>query len=133
MAAADPGVQPDGTGRRLAYLPAALLGNGSLLLTFSGRGEVERMLWPHVDGPDNIGELRLGVRRGRDLGWLDEEPAAWRQRWDGDASILRTTVTAAGVTTEIVDVVDPAEPVLVRRIETSAGSLVVAVVPRRHA
>ena len=35
----DPGSTPDATGRRLAYLPAALLGNGSLLVTLSGRGD----------------------------------------------------------------------------------------------
>ena len=56
----DPGGLPDATGRRLEYLPAALLGNGGLLVTLSARGEVERLLWPHVDGPDNLAELRLG-------------------------------------------------------------------------
>ena len=73
MAAADdPGTRADATGRRLAYLPAALLGNGSLLVTLSARGEVERMLWPHVDGPDNIEELRLGLGHGEAVTWLDE-------------------------------------------------------------
>ena len=95
MAAAvdHPGARPDPTGRRLAYLPAAILGNGSLLVTLSGRGEVERMLWPHVDGPDNVRALRLGVPRRGTVAWLDEPPAEWSQAWDGDVSVLRTTVT----------------------------------------
>ena len=125
-----PGGRPGTTGRRLAYLPAALLGNGSLLVTLSARGEVERMLWPHVDGPDNVAALRLGAPGARGIRWLDELPAVWRQAWDGDASVLRTTVSdAGGGDVEIVDVADPDEPVLVRRVETAAGTLVVSVEP----
>ncbi len=126
----DPGARPDATGRRLEHVPAALLGNGALLVTLSARGEVERMLWPHVDGPNNIGALRLGVRVVDGVRWLDEPPATWTQAWDGDASVLRTTVAAEEAdTAEIVDVVDPDEPLLVRRVETAPGTLVVSVEP----
>ena len=125
----DPGARPDATGRRLEYLPAALLGNGSLLVTVSARGEIERMLWPHVDGPDNLAALRLGARGAGGVDWLDELPATWSQAWDGDASVLRTTVTRGEATVEILDVVDPDEPVLVRRVEAAAGTLVVSVEP----
>jgi glucoamylase len=125
----DPGSSPDATGRRLAYLPAALLGNGSLLVTLSARGEVERVLWPHVDGPGNVHELRIGVRRGADVTWLDEEPAEWAQRWQGEASVLRTTVETSTGRVELVDVVDPDEPVLVRRVETVPGVVVVSARP----
>jgi hypothetical protein len=51
------------------------------------------MLWPHVDGPDNVRALRLGVTRRGTVAWLDEPPAEWRQAWEGDVSVLRTTVT----------------------------------------
>jgi glucoamylase len=125
----DPGSTPDPTGRRLAYLPAALLGNGSLLVTLSARGEVERILWPHVDGPGNVHELRIGVRRGGDVTWLDEEPAEWEQRWEGEASVLRTSVEMPTGRVELVDAVDPDEPVLVRRIESEPGVVVVSARP----
>lgn len=125
----DPGARPDATGRRLEYLPAALLGNGSLLVTLSARGEVERMLWPNVDGPDNLRLLRLGARATGGVDWLDELPGTWRQSWDGDASVLRTTATRTGGTVEILDVVDPDEPVLVRRITAAPGNLVVTAEP----
>jgi GH15 family glucan-1,4-alpha-glucosidase len=124
-----PGTRPDPTGRRLAYLPAALLGNGSLLVTLSARGEIERMLWPHVDGPDNVRTLRLGVRRRGGVAWLDEPPAEWSQGWEGDVSVLRTTVTLPAGRIEILDAVDPDEPVLVRRVEGEPGVLVVSVEP----
>jgi glucoamylase len=125
----DPGSRPDATGRRLAYLPAAVLGNGSLLVTLSARGEVERMLWPHVDGPNNVRELRIGLGRGAAVAWLDEEPGEWEQRWDGEASVLRTTARQPSGRAELVDLVDPDEPVLVRRLEAPAGDLVVFARP----
>jgi GH15 family glucan-1,4-alpha-glucosidase len=125
----DPGAAPDATGRRLEHLPAALIGNGSLLVTLSARGELERLLWPHVDGPNNLASFRLGIRSADGVDWLDEPPAAWSQSWDGDASVLRTTVTRAEAGVEVRDVVDPDEPVLVRRVSAPAGTLVVSVEP----
>jgi glucoamylase len=125
----DPGTRPDATGRRLAYLPAALLGNGALLVTLSARGEIERLLWPHVDGPNNVRELRMAVRRGDDLTWLDEQSATWGQRWDGEASVLRTTVETTSGRFELVDLVDPDEPVLIRRVEAPPGVVTVFANP----
>jgi glucoamylase len=129
-AADQPGLRPDATGRRLAYLPAAILGNGTLLVTLSARGEIERLLWPHVDGPDNLGELRLAVRSGAGDAWLDEAADDWRQDWSGPSSVLRTTVSTPEGTVTIEDAVDPDEPVLVRRIEAPPGTIVVACAPR---
>ena len=102
----DPGATPDATGRRLEHLPAALLGNGSLLVTLSARGELERLLWPHVDGPNNLASFRLGVRGADGVDWLDEPPATWSQGWEGDVSVLRTTVIRAETGVEIRDVED---------------------------
>ncbi len=58
----------DETGRRFAFRPAAILGNGSLLATISERGEIERLFWPNVDHGQHLGELRLGLERGGDDG-----------------------------------------------------------------
>jgi len=125
----DPGSTRDPSGRRLAYLPAAVLGNGSLLVTLSARGEIERILWPHVDGPDNVRTLRLGLAGPAGVCWLDEHAEGWSQTWEGDASVLRTTVSLGGQTAEIVDAVDPDEPVLVRRVVSEPAVLVVSVEP----
>jgi hypothetical protein len=75
--------------RSVPFLPAALLGNGSLLGTLSARGEVERLFWPHVDGPEHIRELRLALAtsdEGRRA--LDEPPFSWTQSYENDASNL---------------------------------------------
>ena len=126
-----PGARPDATGRRLEYLPAAVLGNGALLATFSARGEVERLIWPHVDSPNNVSELRLATAGAAGKSWLDEEPCEWRQAWAAaEVSVLRTTVSTPEGPVVVEDAVDPDEPVLVRRVKARAGTLVVACAPR---
>jgi glucoamylase len=111
-----PAGQLDSTGRRVAHLTAAILGNGSLLATFSARGELERLFWPNVDWGQHLGELRIGVAvNGRTL-WLDEKPFTHAQSYIEDANVLRTLVRGRGLEAEIVDLVDPRCPVLARRV-----------------
>ena len=117
-----PAGAPDETGRRTAFLPAAVLGNGSLLVTLSARGEVERLFWPHVDGAQHLGELRLGICPNGRTHWLDED-FTWEQAYDEDASILRTIARDAERTVEIVDVVHPDVPILTRRVRCDTAGL----------
>jgi glucoamylase len=128
---ATPAGAPDATGRRAAFLPSAVLGNGALLATLSARGELERLFWPHVDRDQHLGELRLGLAAGGRTRWLDEEPFAWEQRYADDASIVHTGIANDGLTLELTDLVTPAEPVLVRRIrcDSPGQSLVVRCRP----
>ncbi len=121
-----PAGAPDATGRRVAFLPAAVLGNGSLLVTLSARGEVEGLFWPSVDGEQHLGLLRLGLADGASVRWLDEPPFGdWRQRYEPDSGVLHTVASAGGETVEIVDAVDPVDPLLVRRVSAAAGSRLV--------
>jgi len=120
----------DATGRRFAYRPAAILGNGSLLATVSGRGELERLFWPHVDHGQHLGELRLGLELEGTVIWLDEDPAEWDQSYVDSASVLVTAVRLDGVSVEVTDLVTPGEPVLARGVKCSrAARLVVRSVP----
>jgi glucoamylase len=96
-------------------LPAALIGNGSLLATISARGELLRLWWPHPDRGQHLGELRTGLALGDEKLWLDEEPFEWTQAYVGDSTILRTVARSAQATVEIDDLVLPDVPVLVRR------------------
>jgi glucoamylase len=121
-----PAGAPDATGRRIAHLPAAVLGNGSLLATVSARGEIEQLWWPRVDVGPHLAELRLALHDGEALHWLDEEPLSWEQRYLEDATVL---VTEAGGA-EITDLVRPSEPVLVRRVRARGRRLVVYVRPQ---
>lgn len=120
----------DATGRRFAYRPAAILGNGSLLATVSERGEIERLFWPNVDHGQHLGELRLGLESPDGISWLDEEPADWEQSYVEGASVLVTTVRLDDATVEVTDLVTPGEPVLARGVRFSRGArLVVRIVP----
>ena len=118
--------------RRTPFLPAAVLGNGQLLVTLSARGEVERMFWPHVDGPEQLRELRLAVSLdGESWRPLDEPPFVWEQRYERDSTVLWTVARDGELRVELVDVVDVDEPVLARRVraESAKASLVVSVTP----
>ena len=120
----------DSTGRRYAFRPAALIGNSSLLVTISERGELERIFWPNVDHGQHLGELRMGVERDGETLWLDDEPCSWGQTYVGGSSVLRTSTQIRGATIEVTDLVTPAEPVLARGIRSSAAErLVVRIAP----
>ena len=97
-------------------LPTAILGNGSLLATFSARGRVERLCWPHPDRDQLLDRFRLGVAVDGVTHWLDEEPFACEQSYLTAAMVLRTNVRGRGLEVEIEDLVDPIEPALIRRV-----------------
>lgn len=120
----------DATGRRFAFRPAALLGNGSLLVTVSARGEIERLFWPNVDHGQHLGELRLGLEVDGETRWLDEEPFGWTQTYVDGSSALRTTAMQAELRVDVTDLVTPGADVLVRGMRSStAGRLVVWSMP----
>lgn len=119
-------------GRRTPFLPAAVLGNGQLLVTLSARGEVERIFWPHVDGPQQMQELRLAVSLGSGpTRPLDEAPFTWEQQYHDDAMILRTRVGHGGRAVEVLDLVAVDDSVLARRLRVGSGggSVVVSCRP----
>ena len=84
----------DATGRRFAFRPAAILGNGSLLVTVSERGEIERLFWPNVDHGQHLGELRLGLE-------LDRTRRLARRRSVQRGSRPISTVVRARTTAEL--------------------------------
>jgi glucoamylase len=118
--------------RELAGLPAAVLGNGSLLATVSGRGRVEGLWWPHPDREQQLEEFRLGIDLDGVTHWLDEEPFEWEQSYAKGSMVLRTVALMRGVEVAIEDLVHPTEPALIRRVSCSAGQHGLAVRFRGH-
>lgn len=93
--------------------PAAVLGNGSLLVTLSDRGRVEGLFWPNVDRGPHLGELRLGLELDGELHWLDDDSdEVWEQSYLLDTNVLLTR----GADVELVDLVHEREPVLLRSV-----------------
>ena len=103
--------------RQLSPGPAALLGNGSLLVTLSERGRVEGLFWPHLDRGSHLGELRFGIEVDGETSWVDDEPAGWEQSYLQDTTVL---LTRRGEL-ELVDLVHELEPVLLRRLTHAGG------------
>jgi glucoamylase len=97
-------------------LPAAVLGNGSLLATFSGSGRVEHG-WCPPDREIDLVPFDVDV----------ELTGPFTQEYVGCAQILRTV--GRGVV--IDDVVHPTQPALVRRITFADGNVETASVPSR--
>jgi glucoamylase len=101
------------------HLPAALLGNGSLLATVSDRGVVEQLSWPHPDRVRHSVRLRVGIESDGGVRWLDDPSFAWSQSYADDAMVLRSTARSTHLEVELEDVVAVDEPALLRRV--SAG------------
>ncbi len=92
-------------------LPVALLGNGSLLATFSEHARVQRLWWPHPDHARPTPPFELDGTR-------------FEQSYLDGAQILRSV--AGDLVIE--DVVHDTEPVLLRRISNN-GDVVVHSFP----
>jgi glucoamylase len=88
--------------------PAAILGNGSLLASFSAEGAVAGLFWPHVDRGPHLGELRFGLEVAGQHRWLEGGEQSYLQ----DANVLLTKLDDL----ELVDLVPEREPVLLRRV-----------------
>jgi GH15 family glucan-1,4-alpha-glucosidase len=89
-----------------AQLPAAVLGNGSLLATFSDRGRIQHVWSPHPD-------------RCVDVDSADVDGAVSTQEYVGSTQMLRTIVGEV----VIEDVVHDLQPLLLRRITRADGTV----------
>lgn len=99
-------------------LPAAVLGNGSLLVTVSERGVVEQLCWPHPDRTRHVVGLRVGIESDGSVQWLDEPAFEWSQSYVEDAMVLRSSARSATLEVELEDVVAVDEPVFLRRVSS---------------
>jgi oligosaccharide amylase len=98
------------------YLPTAAIGNGRLLATLGGAGEIMAAFYPHVDFAQNIRELLPFVYAGAPgqgrLIWTWESVFEQNQRYLPDTNILVTRLTGADPALEITltDFVPASQP-----------------------
>lgn len=126
---ADVEVSPGRAARR-DDVANAILGDGSLLLALSRRGEIEQLWWPHVDRDEHLGELRMVVADESGGTWLDDPDLDHDQRYDDSADVLVTEAAGSGTgRVTLTDVVAVDGPVLLRRVAGATGRVGVFVRP----
>jgi glucoamylase len=101
------------------YLIGAITGNSRLLAGLSEKGQLERLFWPRIDTPQNIGHNWLGLV-------IDDEKTCWmsykewksKQFYDGDTNILKTVLYHQKHQLEVVitDFAAPNKDLLVRQV-----------------
>jgi GH15 family glucan-1,4-alpha-glucosidase len=62
------------------YLIDAIIGNSSILASLGANGRMYRAWWPHIDTPQHIDSIRMGIEL-EDQGsvtWFDDEAEGWK-------------------------------------------------------
>jgi glucoamylase len=93
-------------------LPAAIVGNGSLLASISARGRVEQIWAPHPDRATADSPL---------AGDVEVDARGWTQSYVGATQMLRTLAHTDSGDVVIDHVVHDAKPVLLRRMTWPDG------------
>lgn len=110
------------------YINDAVIGNSSMLVALDARGQIHRLWWPHIDLPQHVETMRIGVLvdgMQESTSWLDEADAwSHEQSYLPHTNLLRTRAIGKEVplTGAITDFVVPDEDWLVRYVElTNTG------------
>ncbi|MFQ6131291.1 MAG: glycoside hydrolase family 15 protein [Armatimonadota bacterium] len=103
------------------YLPTAVLGEGSVLVTLGSAGEIMGFFYPRVNFARNVRECMPAIHAPAAepprFCWLFEPEWSRRQQYAEGAGIVLTELTSArlGVTVRITDLLVPGSAVLARR------------------
>jgi glucoamylase len=104
------------------YLNDAVIGNSSMLAALDARGEMHRLWWPHVDMPQHVETMKMGVLvdgMQSATSWLENE-TAWshEQAYLPGTNILRTQATGRDVPLVVAttDFAVPDKDLLVRHV-----------------
>lgn len=108
------------------YLIGAITGNSKLLAGLSEKGQLERLFWPRIDTPQNIGHNWLGlvVDDSEKTYWLKEKDWHSEQFYLGDTNILQTVLRHSEQQLEVclTDFAAPDKDLLVRRVRVKNHS-----------
>ncbi len=103
----------------------AVLGNSRLLATLTHDGEIQRLFWPHVDGPQHVERIRWGLTvDGGFVTWQDTRAWTHTQAYERDQNVLVTVSSLpAGLEVESTDAALPGRDILIRRVRiTNRGA-----------
>ncbi|KAL2632897.1 hypothetical protein R1flu_004376 [Riccia fluitans] len=99
----------------------AIVGNGRMLGTLGGNGQLHRLWWPQINSPHHINEFLFGIyveKWSREIAWLNSESWTHRQYYLEDTNCLVTVSTCEGlpVAFEVTDFCLPDSDALVRNV-----------------
>jgi oligosaccharide amylase len=100
------------------YLPSAVLGDDSSLLTFGHTAEIQAWFWPHKDHAQHVGSNLIAIHIHGALHFSFDSIFRREQRYLGDANVLETRLTADSLrlTIVITDVLAEGRATLLRRL-----------------
>lgn len=109
------------------HLPTAAVGNGRVLCTIGGAGEVMGFFYPSIDFAQNVNQCLPALHEGEPghgrLVWTFADEVGKRQWCEPGTSVVVTELVypASGVTVTFRDCVPPGTDALVRRISIRAS------------
>src|SRR5215216_5961589 len=110
------------------YLPSAIVGNESTLITLGQSGEIMGWFWPSKDHAQHIHQCLPCVYFGGaglgHLSWTWSDDWHREQRYESDSNICHTRLTSRSLDFQVcfADVVPEDGAVLVRQIEVRNAS-----------
>ncbi|AVX19731.1 oligosaccharide amylase [Carboxydocella sporoproducens DSM 16521] len=112
---------------RKPYLMSAVIGNSRLLASLGKRAELERLFWPRIDTPQNIGRnwLGLAIDGQPRTSWFHEDQWQSHQYYLPDSAVLVTVLQGSenSIKAEITDFAVPGRDLLVRHLQvTNTGA-----------
>lgn len=103
------------------YFNDAVVGNCSMLGCITEKGELVRLYWPHIDYPQHLEKISVGIFLKGSSGttWLDCDEWRREQRYIENTNILETLYQNDSLKIRLMqtDFVLPDEDVLIRRYE----------------
>lgn len=100
------------------YLIDAVIGNSRTLATLTHNAEIQRLFWPHVDGPQHVHRILGGL-------FVDGHPAVWQdsdqwqhaQAYEPDQNVLIThSLLGTSLLLTTTDAAVPDQDLLVRHL-----------------
>lgn len=100
------------------FLIDGVIGNSRLLASLTRNGELQRLFWPHIDGPQHVTRLVGGVSlNGEPVCWQDAPDWAHQQAYEPDQNLLVTRSRhPRGLEVTTTDAAVPGEDLVVRHL-----------------
>lgn len=107
------------------YLVDAVIGNSSLLATLGRTGKMYRLWWPHIDTPQHVDAMRVGIQaaEGTPVEWFDEAGNGWSHEigyvQGSNVLAVKAASQQAGLTIDSRHFAVPGKDLLVREYALS--------------